>query len=46
LLSFLSPPPLSPQALSNAMEGVGHCGRCRNFTEEDLCGICANQDLG
>ncbi len=29
-------------ALSGAMEGVGHCGRCRNFTEEDLCGICAN----
>lgn len=29
-------------ALSKAMEGVGHCGSCRNFTEEELCGICAN----
>jgi recombination protein RecR len=29
-------------ALSKAMEGVGHCCRCRNFTEEELCQICAD----
>lgn len=26
--------------LSQAMEKVGHCHQCRNFTEQDLCDIC------
>ena len=26
--------------LSQAMEHVGHCQKCRNFTEQDLCDIC------
>ena len=26
--------------LSQAMEDVGHCQQCRNFTEQDLCEIC------
>lgn len=30
------------KALSEAMQGIGHCQQCRNFTEEDLCGICAD----
>jgi recombination protein RecR len=29
-------------ALRNAMEGVSHCCQCRNFTEEELCAICAD----
>jgi recombination protein RecR len=29
-------------ALEAAMTGVGHCARCRNFTEEENCGICAD----
>ena len=28
-------------ALREAMQRIGHCGRCRNFSEEPLCGICA-----
>lgn len=28
--------------LAAAMERIGRCGQCRNFTEEELCGICAN----
>jgi len=28
------------EAMSNAMENVGHCQSCRNFSEEDLCHIC------
>jgi len=31
------------QALQAAMEGIGHCGRCRNFSEQELCGICSDQ---
>jgi len=29
-------------ALEAAMERIGRCQLCRNLTEEDLCGICAN----
>ena len=28
--------------LAAAMERIGRCGQCRNFTEEELCNICAN----
>lgn len=28
--------------LAEAMERIGHCQRCRNFSEEAVCGICAN----
>ncbi|MBM7059462.1 recombination protein RecR [Pseudomonas sp. UL073] len=28
------------QALALAMEGVGHCQRCRTLSEEDVCGLC------
>jgi recombination protein RecR len=27
-------------ALRAAMEGVGHCAQCRNFSETELCSIC------
>jgi len=27
-------------AMASAMENVGHCQSCRNFSEEDLCHIC------
>lgn len=30
------------EALQAAMQGVGHCERCRNFTEARLCDICAS----
>ena len=30
------------EALQAAMEGVRHCSSCRNFSEEDLCVICAD----
>lgn len=30
-------------ALASAMEGVHHCGRCRDFTESELCGICQSE---
>ncbi|MYM62783.1 recombination mediator RecR [Pseudomaricurvus sp. HS19] len=30
-------------SLGKAVEGVGHCERCRTLTEETVCGICANQ---
>ncbi|HEX2668485.1 MAG TPA: recombination mediator RecR [Gammaproteobacteria bacterium] len=30
------------QALQAAMQGIGHCERCRNFTEAKLCDICAS----
>ncbi len=30
------------EALQAAMQGVGHCERCRNFTESQLCAICSN----
>jgi recombination protein RecR len=28
-------------ALGEAVEGIGHCKRCRMFTEHELCSICA-----
>ena len=28
-------------ALAEAAEGIGHCSRCRMFTEHDLCSICS-----
>jgi recombination protein RecR len=28
-------------ALAEAVNGIGHCSRCRMFTEHDLCSICA-----
>lgn len=30
------------QALTAAMEGVGHCQRCRTLSEDDLCPLCAD----
>jgi recombination protein RecR len=29
-------------ALREAMQRIGHCARCRNFSEEALCAICAS----
>ncbi len=29
-------------ALSEAVERIGHCRRCRDFSESDLCAICAS----
>lgn len=29
-------------ALEHAVEKVGHCHLCRNFSETELCGICEN----
>ena len=28
-------------ALADAVEGIGHCSRCRMLTEQALCTICA-----
>jgi recombination protein RecR len=28
--------------LTEAMDRIGHCRRCRTFTESDLCGTCAS----
>lgn len=28
-------------ALADAVENIGHCSRCRMFTEDDLCTICS-----
>jgi len=30
------------RVLAEAMERVGHCRRCRNFSESELCAICAS----
>jgi recombination protein RecR len=30
------------ERLTQAMERVGHCILCRNLSENDVCGICAN----
>lgn len=30
------------QILAEAMEKIGHCSRCRTFTEEEICDLCAN----
>ena len=29
------------KALSDAVEGIGHCSRCRMLTEHELCNICS-----
>jgi recombination protein RecR len=29
-------------ALTEAIEKVGHCSQCRNFSEDELCTICAD----
>ncbi len=31
------------QTLEQAIESIRHCSRCRMFTENDLCAICANE---
>ena len=28
-------------ALADAVTGIGHCSRCRMFTEQELCSICS-----
>lgn len=30
------------ETLRQAMQHIGHCKSCRNFSESDLCAICAN----
>ncbi|MEX2123093.1 MAG: recombination mediator RecR [Woeseia sp.] len=30
------------KALAEAVAGIDHCGRCRMFSERDLCGICGS----
>jgi recombination protein RecR len=30
------------QALAEAMEKVGHCAQCRDFSEQELCAVCAS----
>ncbi|MEM1111115.1 MAG: recombination mediator RecR [Pseudomonadota bacterium] len=30
------------QALSEALERIGHCSKCRNLTELDVCEICSD----
>jgi len=30
------------ECLKATIEGVGHCKKCRNLTEHDLCSICEN----
>ena len=30
------------QTLEKALTQVGHCNRCRTFSEHDLCSICSN----
>ena len=30
------------EVLREAMQRIGRCGRCRNFSEEPVCGICAS----
>ena len=30
------------QSLARAMEGVGHCQVCRNLSEQEICGFCAD----
>ncbi len=31
------------EVLAKAMERIGHCERCRTFTENELCGLCTDQ---
>lgn len=30
------------RVMAQAMEKIGHCERCRNFSEEPLCALCAS----
>lgn len=30
------------RALDHAVQRIGHCARCRNFSESELCSLCAN----
>ena len=30
-------------ALADAVSGIGHCSRCRMFTEHELCSICSTK---
>ena len=30
------------QTLADAVERIGHCSRCRDFSEQDLCATCAS----
>ncbi len=32
---------LMSKALAEAVAGIGHCSRCRMFTEHDVCSICS-----
>ena len=32
------------ERLAAAMDRIGHCARCRTFTENDVCRICASAD--
>lgn len=34
------------KTLATAMENIGHCQKCRNFTEHDLCEICLSAKRG
>ncbi len=31
------------EALAETINGVNHCQRCRDFTEDDVCGICRSE---
>ncbi|SCZ56320.1 recombination mediator RecR [Thiohalomonas denitrificans] len=31
------------ETLTTAAEQVGHCARCRTFTEAEICGICSDE---
>lgn len=31
------------QRLQEAMDGIGNCSRCRNFSDTEVCTVCANQ---
>jgi recombination protein RecR len=30
------------EALAAAVEGIGHCSRCRTLSEHEVCGLCAS----
>jgi recombination protein RecR len=32
--------------LAEAMDGIGHCSRCRTLSETELCSLCANPHRG
>lgn len=32
------------EAINSALEKVRHCRRCRNFSDTELCGICADDE--